>query len=1040
MDHKKIIAALSAFALSCGAARVSDYSPVFFSSAAEGQTVDAVSFDKTSGTLTLNGNIDADDLFEYMGRETVKTITAAEGSVLPENCEELFKGSKAEKIDLSKADAAKVKNMRSMFEDCSQLTSVDLSGLNTANVTNMNSMFGSCTALASLDLSGFDTSKVTDMNNMFIGCTSLTSLNVSGFDTSNVTGMSKMFENCSALTALDVTCFNTSKVGAIYSMFEGCSSLKAIDVSGFDTSSATYMFNMFKGCSSLTSLDVSVFNTANVLSTIGMFRDCSSLITLDISGFTADSLKSMNEAAGGCSSMFENCFSLKTIFANKALRFSEDCGTDLFVGCRELVGGNGTKFGPNNTGVLYARVDAPESPGYFTEKQQSTVSAASTAASSTTTSTQASTTTAAVTTSTSASSTATVKPSSTATTTASTTAAVTKTTSTTTVKPAEYKLGDVDNNGMVDAVDSSLVLAYYAKISTHSDGGFTDIQKKAADMNGDGQIDAVDASNILAYYARVSTNGKSGSSSVVTTSYLPPQDQSADISTVEGEMTGYLTPQDFGAKGDGTSDDTIAFRKLFKAAYEASFRAADGWVHTKAIFIPSGKYIITDTIIDNDLGVRSGMFEVKGAGRESTTICFSAKVLFDNRNVFAFTTFSGIEFYGDNTNTFMDLSNPDQGFGVQRLQFISCSFQKCNKILNCYNSTAMLSEVTFAYCKISECGTKDNPCRLFTLYCQQSVDWRFDYTDIESFRGDAFYYAKGANVFITGGSIIPNDGNVFFFDFNTADRSNYAGESNSPHILCIGDCFEIRGNSSLIRTTSVRKDTATATFKSCNLGTVANNSPNFLAIYGGINAVFENCYECGHIRINGDFSKETAIQPKIKFVDCSNVNVDYLVSNSTVIPALNGLGMNNCHITVDDDYDFYLSNNNNYDPNDPDSPKGDYLHSVMGLSECRQPVKLSEYDYITLTNGKTVTAKPFGFVKYVELTVPQNDAYGEYFPVTLTLYDNGKQIGEPLQLTFEKSQVYKLEINDYVEELQFKFTHSLSTTPHINMNMEIVKF
>ena len=145
-------------------------------------------------------------------------------------------------------------------------------------------------------------------------------------------------------------------------------------------------------------------------------------------------------------------------------------------------------------------------------------------------------------------------------------------------------------------------------------------------------------------------------------------------------------------------------------------------------------------------------------------------------------------------------------------------------------------------------------------------------------------------------------------------------------------------------------------------------------------------------------------------------------------------------MAVDDDYDFFLRNNKNYDPDNPDSPKGDYLHTIMGLSECRQPVQLSEYDYVSITNGKTIKTKPYGFVKYVELTVPQNDIYVKNYPVTLTLYDNGKQIGEPLQLTFEKSQVYKLEVNDYVEELQFKFTHSLSTTPHINMNMEIVKF
>ena len=81
-------------------------------------------------------------------------------------------------------------------------------------------------------------------------------------------------------------------------------------------------------------------------------------------------------------------------------------------------------------------------------------------------------------------------------------------TTTTTTSPAtqiDYNLGDVDGDGRINAVDASSVLAYYARISTNKEGGYTEEQKLAADVDSDGRINAVDASNILAYYAYVST-------------------------------------------------------------------------------------------------------------------------------------------------------------------------------------------------------------------------------------------------------------------------------------------------------------------------------------------------------------------------------------------------------------------------------------------------------------------------------------------------------------------------------------------------------
>ncbi len=66
--------------------------------------------------------------------------------------------------------------------------------------------------------------------------------------------------------------------------------------------------------------------------------------------------------------------------------------------------------------------------------------------------------------------------------------------------------GDVNDDGEINAVDASLMLKEYAKLSSSEQkGSFSEAQKKAADIDGNGFIDAVDASATLAYYAYVST-------------------------------------------------------------------------------------------------------------------------------------------------------------------------------------------------------------------------------------------------------------------------------------------------------------------------------------------------------------------------------------------------------------------------------------------------------------------------------------------------------------------------------------------------------
>lgn len=65
--------------------------------------------------------------------------------------------------------------------------------------------------------------------------------------------------------------------------------------------------------------------------------------------------------------------------------------------------------------------------------------------------------------------------------------------------------GDINGDGFVDAVDSTLVLVHYASMSTDGTGTISEEKLSAADYNDDGFIDAVDATAILMYYAEMST-------------------------------------------------------------------------------------------------------------------------------------------------------------------------------------------------------------------------------------------------------------------------------------------------------------------------------------------------------------------------------------------------------------------------------------------------------------------------------------------------------------------------------------------------------
>ena len=519
---------------------------------------------------------------------------------------------------------------------------------------------------------------------------------------------------------------------------------------------------------------------------------------------------------------------------------------------------------------------------------------------------------------------------------------------------------------------------------------------------------------------------------------------------------GALTPQDFGAVGDGVNDDTQAFRKMFAESVGQSYTiGSSGWRHCQTIYIPSGNYKITGAVFDKNIKPTNGkplqycMFEIYGAGRESTTINFSGSVLFDSKTdgdqtLFAFTTIRDINFRGNNSNTFMTMTTAGDD-GQQRMQFFSCEFGSFHTILNCVRGSKLVmnSEITFAYCKIANCGSKDNRCQLFILTNPQAVNWRFDNTDIESFTGDAFYFTTGTGVTINNGSIIPGTGGCVF-NFDIKDQNNL-GSGNAPQVLAIGARFEIHPGKTLLKTNSNSKNLPKVVFQYCNVNASAyiksetdrSVSKEWMIIKGGCDVVFDTCYKCSYGRFIVDCTSFTNyVRPKVTFINCPDLNIDGMVSESQVTTNSQSLELKNIlHIIVDNKYDFYLTGT------------GDrYYHTTSDIQQCRQQVDINadnkdDYNTTYITNGKTLKAKPYGYVEYVEITVPSNDTWKGY-PVNVTLYDGSTKISDTVKIDFSKSNTYQIQItgnHNYVNELGIKFTHSYSKNPKVNMNIVIVK-
>ena len=242
-------------------------------------------------------------------------------------------------------------------------------------------------------------------------------------------------------------------------------------------STATYIGRLaFSSCTALSSVEI----PARVeFIGQGAFRSCSSLQSVTIYG-------SNTEIKGG-----------KETISSKGSQYDPNYS---FSGTIYGVNGSKAQSYASNNNIKFQTIGSLQNETTTMPTTTTTTTAkttTSTTTSKTTTSTTSKTTTSTTTTTTTSFKTTTTTP------------ATTTTTTTTAPHDKDYSLGDVNGDNYIDAVDASMVLSEYAKVSSNLNGSFNDKQKKAANVDNNSYIDAVDASKILSYYAYVSSgNGQ----------------------------------------------------------------------------------------------------------------------------------------------------------------------------------------------------------------------------------------------------------------------------------------------------------------------------------------------------------------------------------------------------------------------------------------------------------------------------------------------------------------------------------------------------
>jgi hypothetical protein len=141
-----------------------------------------------------------------------------------------------------------------------------------------------------------------------------------------------------------------------------------------------------------------------------------------------------------------------------------------------------------------------------------------------------------------------------------------------------------------------------------------------------------------------------------------------------------INVKNYGAVGDGTTDDTAAFkavRDVVKAAYRTNPEYAGAKITNIEVLIPAGDYLITEaqSLMDDGFTTRTIGIKWVGAGYGATQIIYNPSVagpLFYNNDALYEFGFENIWFQGKDAGS--DLLYSNSAGGAKSAKFVHCHF------------------------------------------------------------------------------------------------------------------------------------------------------------------------------------------------------------------------------------------------------------------------------------------------------------------------------------------------------------------------------
>lgn len=349
---------------------------------------------------------------------------------------------------------------------------------------------------------------------------------------------------------------------------------------------------------------------------------------------------------------------------------------------------------------------------------------------------------------------------------------------------------------------------------------------------------------------------------------------------------------DYGAKGDGVTDDSQAFINAIAYAESKSIADAAGLSNNRGqvvIYIPPGSYLITqsEALMRSSFTTRTKGLVIKGAGKWVTEILFhpttTNSYLLNNNDAWLHIDISDISFTcNDSTSNFM--KSVSQG-GAQNYTFERCVFDGSWNYGFYLDGGNTNSEMTWFHCNFN--GSWNTGVYVPATGSDQFLNYNFYSCQFEVSQGDFLNFQKGGNINIWGGSYIHYGSTAGTF-FKLYGNSHAYGVQR---FLCIGARMEHRNtNSKLIYcewndgtvafvsvdTSSQTQITGAATLAIATFNSINQKMPNIK---------FDNCSLMGqHVFNQG--SNSWATPHNVKYENCEMTNAqkpsDFIVYTGNV--------------------------------------------------------------------------------------------------------------------------------------------------------------